>query len=112
MNSARMMILGGMLGVVSQAALAFQETTGGGQGATPSQGPAAKALELGGPAAAGRTSGPEVKVPGFGTIGALPKLDFGLELLYGATTPQNGPRDDKSDAGTQIRGTLKYRFPN
>jgi hypothetical protein len=110
MKSARMMILGGMLGVLSQAALAFQETNGTTQGAAP-QGPASQAVDLGS-AVPGRQAGPEIKVPGLGTIGALPKLDFGLELLYGATTPQNGPRDDKSDAGTQIRGTLKYRFPN
>ena len=58
-----------------------------------------------------KAAGPEIKVPGLGTIGALPKLDFGLELLYGATG-QNGPRDDKADTGAQIRGTLKYRFPN
>jgi hypothetical protein len=111
MNSVRMIVLGGVLGVISQAALAFQETNSGGQGAAAPQAPAAKALDLGAPAA-GRAAGPEIKVPGLGTIGALPKLDFGLELLYGASTPQNGPRDDKSDAGAQIRGTLKYRFPN
>lgn len=111
MKSVRMMILGGLLGVASQAALAFQETNGGGQAAGAPQSPAAKALDLGNPTAS-RATGPEIRVPGLGTIGALPKLDFGLELLYGATTPQNGPRDDKSDAGAQIRGTLKYRFPN
>jgi hypothetical protein len=110
MKTVPMIVLGGVLGVISQAAVAFQETTSGGQAAT--QAPAAKALDLGTPAAAARAAGPEIKVPGFGTIGALPKLDFGLELLYGATTPQTGPRDDKSDAGAQIRGTLKYRFPN
>jgi hypothetical protein len=92
MNSAKMMILGGMLGVLSQAALAFQETTAGGQSAATPQGPAAQVIDLGNPAP-GRSTGPEIKVPGLGTIGALPKLDFGLELLYGAATPQNGPRD-------------------
>jgi hypothetical protein len=109
MNSARMIVLGAALGIVSQAALAFQETNSGGQAAA--QAPAAKALDLGTPTA-GRAVGPEIKVPGLGTIGALPKLDFGLELLYGASTPQSGLREDKSDAGAQIRGTLKYRFPN
>lgn len=111
MNSARMIILGGVLGIISQAALAFQETNSGSQSATAGSGNASK-VELGTPSAAGRSTGPEIKLPGLGTIGALPKLDFGLELLYGASTPQTGPRDDKSDAGTQIRGTLKYRFPN
>ena len=105
MNSARMIILGAALGILSQAALAFQETN---TGAAPATGPAAD-LSLPAPA---RPSGPEIKVPGLGTIGALPKLDFGLELLYGASGQPTGPRDDKQDAGAQIRGTLKYRFPN
>jgi hypothetical protein len=62
--------------------------------------------------AASRSAGTEIRVPGLGTVGALPKLDFGLELLYGVSSPQAGQRDEKSDAGAQIRGTLKYRFPN
>ena len=104
MNAARMIVMGAVLGIVSQAALAFQETTTGTQtGAAPK-------VDLGLPAPA-KSSGSEIKVPGLGTIGALPKLDFGLELLYGATA-QTGPRDDKQDSGAQIRGTLKYRFPN
>ena len=103
MNSARMIVLGVALGIISQAALAFQETTTGGQ--------VGSSVELSVPAPA-RATGPEIKVPGLGTIGALPKLDFGLELLYGASGGQTGPHDDKLDAGAQIRGTLKYRFPN
>jgi hypothetical protein len=110
MNTARMIILGSLLGIVSQAALAFQETNSGAQApAVPGANPAQKS-ELGQLPA--RISGPEIKVPGLGAIGALPKLDFGLELLYGASAPQTGPRDDKTDTGAQIRGTLKYRFPN
>ena len=106
MNAARMIVMGAALGIISQAALAFQETN------TNLQTGAAEAskVELGLPVPA-KSAGPEIKVPGLGTIGALPKLDFGLELLYGATS-QNGPRDDKQDTGAQIRGTLKYRFPN
>jgi hypothetical protein len=110
MKSARMIILGSVLGIVSQAALAFQETTSGAQApVVPGAVPAQKS-ELGQSPA--RAAGPEIKLPGLGAIGALPKLDFGLELLYGASTAQTGPRDDKADAGAQIRGTLKYRFPN
>ena len=33
----------------------------------------------------GQGTGTEVRIPGFGKVGVLPKLDFGLELLYGAT---------------------------
>ncbi len=106
MNAARMIVMGAVLGIISQAALAFQETNTNGQTGT---GEVPK-VELGLPAPA-KSSGSEIKVPGLGTIGALPKLDFGLELLYGATTP-SGPREDKQDTGAQIRGTLKYRFPN
>lgn len=106
MKSARMIVLGAALGIISQAALAFQETTTGGQAA----GVAGPAVDLGVPAP--RSTGPEIKVPGLGTIGALPKLDFGLELLYGASGSQSGPHEDKQDTGAQIRGTLKYRFPN
>ena len=115
MISVRMILLGGLLGIVSQAALAFTETTSGGQTAAPAgSSKAVPGVDLSTPPAA-RTIGPEIKLPGLGTIGALPKLDFGLELLYGAS-PQNNPQLDKNDRNdkgdAQIRGTLKYRFPN
>jgi hypothetical protein len=59
-------------------------------------------------------SGLEVRIPGLGKLGVLPKLDFGLELLYGAgnsgsSTPDK-LREMPGDEGTQIRGTLKHRF--
>lgn len=111
MNASRLLILGALLGVASQAALAFQETTGGSSQAGQAVAPSA---QLGVPSVGQKSSGTEIKVPGLGTIGALPKLDFGLELLYGASGQQQqlGPLDDKLDSGAQIRGTLKYRFPN
>ena len=110
MKAARSIIVGAVLGIIIQAALAFQETnSGAATSSAPAKGAAAD-LNLPAPQ---RSMGPEIKVPGLGTIGALPKLDFGLELLYGATNPQQaGPRDDMLDNGAQIRGTLKYRFPN
>lgn len=58
--------------------------------------------------------GTELRIPGIGSLGTVPKLDFGLELLYGATDkelPQNElnnieePADDMT-----IRGTLKHNF--
>lgn len=112
MNAARLLVLGALLGVASQAALAFQETNNGSSQTAPNGVPSA---QLGAPSAAPKSSGTEIKVPGLGTIGALPKLDFGLELLYGASGQQQqqlGPHDDKLESGAQIRGTLKYRFPN
>jgi hypothetical protein len=102
--------------LVSTAAAAFQETTGG--KATPDtavqQIPDAKVLDLGSSTTAptGKT-GTEVRIPGLGTLGVLPKLDFGLELLYGVNEdkrnePDKGPTEP--DDGVQIRGTLKHRF--
>jgi hypothetical protein len=116
-----------VFGLTAPAALAFEETTiGAGEG----QAPAAQVLELPtelptelpkAPAEASKglnlttpeyqlTPGTEVKIPGLGTVGVLPKLDFGLELLYGANE-QKGPFEDKSNPDdVQLRGTIKHRF--
>lgn len=59
----------------------------------------------------GGNSGTEVKIPGLGTVGKIPKLDFGLELLYGASDPKTGVPETKDDPNdVRIRGTLKHRF--
>lgn len=52
--------------------------------------------------------GNSITIPGFGKVGTLPKLDFGLELLYQedepkAVTPQG-------DDGLSIKGRLKHSF--
>ena len=108
------------LALATQSAVAFQETTvGGGE----QQAPSAPALEMpkasvddpkglnlsGSELTLGRTPGTEVRIPGLGSVGVLPKLDFGLELLYGANEPK-GPQPDKTDDDVQIRGTIKHRF--
>jgi hypothetical protein len=97
------------LASVSQAAMAFQEQGGK---APAGAAPTAPAAGINVPS----TSLPrtEIRIPGLGQIGTLPKFDFGLELLYGATEPR-GIREElnKPDQGDlQIRGTLKYKFPN
>ncbi len=52
----------------------------------------------------------ELRIPGIGSVGSLPKLDFGLELLYGGDTgPTPEKLDDKSD-DVLIKGTIKHRF--
>jgi hypothetical protein len=58
-----------------------------------------------------KSGGTELNIPGIGSVGSLPKLDFGLELLYGGG---NGPApektlDDKND-DVLIKGTIKHRF--
>jgi hypothetical protein len=66
--------------------------------------------------ASGKSKGTDVTIPGFGTIATLPKLDFGLELLYG---PKGGPetyqyqleqRDQRAPDDMQIKGTLSHKF--
>lgn len=52
------------------------------------------------------------KVPGLGSLD-MPKLDFGLELMYGASpqtaAPETVTPDNRGD-DMMIRGTLKRRF--
>lgn len=59
-----------------------------------------------------KDSGSVVRIPGLGALGVLPKLDFGLELLYGDERPELAPREkeDADSDGLSIRGTLKHRF--
>jgi len=55
--------------------------------------------------------GAEVRIPGLGKLGVLPKLDFGLELLYGAAeSKRNEEPTEPSEEGVVVRGTLKHRF--
>ncbi|MBC8049632.1 MAG: hypothetical protein H7X92_05740 [Chitinophagales bacterium] len=51
----------------------------------------------------------EINIPGVGSIGVLPKLDFGLDLLYGANSEETAESAPKND-DVIIRGTLKHRF--
>jgi hypothetical protein len=102
MKPVRLILLGAALGLVSQAAMAFQETNGK---AVQPEAAAKPALQ---------SNGPEIRVPGLGAIGSLPKLDFGLELLYGASEPR-GMREElnkNEPSDLQIRGTVKYKFGN
>lgn len=59
-------------------------------------------------------SGAKVFLPGLGTLGVLPKLDFGLELLYGAAETQDqAPQANElipGDEDLMIKGRVKHRF--
>jgi hypothetical protein len=124
MKPMRLVILTATLALLSQPVLAFQQTTteSGGQDAAASDGSAqqsraveqGKGLDLATPGGVtiGKSNGTEVRIPGIGTVGVLPKLDFGLELLYGANNSDpKGLPEDKSEANdVQIRGTIKHRF--
>jgi hypothetical protein len=120
MKPMRLIITTVALGMLVQPAMAFQQTTTGvgaqePAAATDSAAPAkpaeqGKGLNLSVP---GKSTGTEVRIPGIGTVGVLPKLDFGLELLYGANGSNDSKMmpDDKGDSNdVQIRGTIKHRF--
>jgi len=51
----------------------------------------------------------EITIPGIGSVGVLPKMDFGLDLLYGAQPDEKQDAVPKDD-DVIIRGTLKHRF--
>jgi hypothetical protein len=102
-----------------QSASAFQEQ----KGSAPAPAEAAPAPAEGAPAdakgglteenAAKGEAGTEIRIPGLGKLGVLPKMDFGLELLYGAAENQPAgqpeatpnPEDDLT-----VRGSVKHRF--
>ncbi len=104
---------------VSTAAVAFQEQQGGAGGAPGQAAPAASQVkpevEFSAPGSLqGDAKGTEVRIPGLGKLGVLPKMDFGLELLYGAASEpksESARPESMSDEGDlRIRGTVKHRF--
>ena len=107
--------------MVSPSAYAFQQPKGAAAPAGTAQpqpgGEAAvgKPLYLSDDSAnpAGET-GTEIRIPGLGKLGVLPKMDFGLELLYGAAEqkPSAGAVEQtpNPDDDMMIRGTVKHRF--
>lgn len=107
--------LGLALGLASSSALSFQEQ-GGVAPVTPAPAeaqpavPAEKGLDFSTPKPAGRADdGTEIRIPGLGKLGVLPKMDFGLELLYGANdSKQLEPEAPAEDL--TIRGSVKHNF--
>lgn len=57
-------------------------------------------------------AGTEIRIPGLGKLGVLPKMDFGLELLYGAAEnqPAGPPEAAKPEDDLMVRGSVKHRF--
>jgi hypothetical protein len=118
----RVFIAGLVLGALAAPALAFQETTTGGGGAAPAAPAVPDAPSPPPPTDPGKgltlkvpevsfDKGTEIRIPGIGTVGVLPKLDFGLELLYGGNDPKGLPQLPQTDPDdVQIRGTIKHRF--
>jgi len=120
MRRNRLIAVAGLLGLLAQPVLAFQESAPGSgaakapagssgdaqKGADPGKGLSLKMPDV----SLGKGPGTEVRIPGIGTVGVLPKLDFGLELLYGATEGGGRPDEKPEGSDVQIRGTIKHRF--
>jgi hypothetical protein len=105
-----------LTGALAVPAAAFEErSVGGGSAATGALTPPTSGLpnlNLSLPDAdAAKTTGTELKIPGVGTLGVLPKLDFGLELLYGNNDPPGARLDERSQpSDVQLRASIKHRF--
>ena len=107
--------LGVLLAGVGGAAMAFEE-----QGARPAA-PAAGGVTQPSPGELTLSptemmpkgeAGTKIRIPGLGVIGEIPKMDFGLELLYGATEQQKALEQDPNEAnGLILRGTIPLTKP-
>ena len=102
------------LAACTDACFGFQERSLGEAGDRPSELPSAlqvPGLDVQVPQPGpGAGAGTEIRVPGVGSVGTPPKLDFGLELLYGANEAA-GRLDDRSQpSDVQIRATIRHRF--
>ena len=109
--------LGALLAIASTAALAFQEQGGAPAVTTPapSEAPAAVApaqpdINFSAPKVDDSSAGTEVRIPGLGKRGVLPKMDFGLELLYGANDSKQQPEVQQPTDDLMIRGSVKHNF--
>jgi hypothetical protein len=99
--------------------IAMEEQRGALPAGVPVPDAAPKAQEQEDSAPAKTDTGTEIRIPGLGKIGTLPKMDFGLDLLYGAveddnakTTPDfpSGPQDSDEKRDLMIHGSVKHRF--
>lgn len=99
-----------VLALACTASVAFEEQRIGAEPASP---PAAAAAGVTVPAPAAKKEGTEIRLPGLGTIGTLPKMDFGLELLYGAaetSKPEEPSRIEDQPENLTIKGSIKHNF--
>lgn len=109
--------IGLALALVSPSAHAFQEQGGGAAPVAPAQSeeakpaaPAEKSVEFSAPPVDSESAGTEVRIPGLGKLGVLPKMDFGLELLYGANDSKQPEPVEPPAEDLTVRGTIKHNF--
>ncbi|MFM9937880.1 MAG: hypothetical protein ACKVP7_00120 [Hyphomicrobiaceae bacterium] len=119
MSRLKWLLVGAVLGFASSGAVAFQESKGGSGPAPQGGAPVVKPLDTQGTGTSidQGSGGTEIRIPGLGRLGVLPKFDFGLELLYGVNeSKDNEPvvrqpgASPRNDDDVQIRGSLKHRW--
>ncbi len=93
--------------LVSNAATAFQEQ----QAATPRPTEGAAVVAPLAPDSPAAAKGTTVRIPGLGTLGVIPKMDFGLELLYGAAeSPKRSDPSKPEVDDVLVGGRIKHKF--
>lgn len=109
----RSLLSAALLFAATQGAYAWTETPPAAQpGSQPSgqmESVPGVSVEPGSPSVSLGDGQTEITIPGVGSVGVLPKLDFGLDLLYGANSDEAAENAPKND-DVIIRGTLKHRF--
>ncbi len=107
--------IGLSVAVVSSATLAFEEQklrpAQPTQGGTAQSGGASGGVQLSDPGVSvpRLDSGTKIRVPGLGVIGEIPKMDFGLELLYGASQPKASEIERNEGNGVMGRVTVPIK---
>lgn len=101
-----------LLAVAGTASVAFEEQKApvAPQGAPVPAGAAAGVQSAAPPA---KAEGTEIRIPGLGKLGTLPKMDFGLELLYGAaetSKPDEPSKIEDQSEDLTIKGSIKHNF--
>lgn len=109
--------MGLALALVSPSAHAFQEQGGAAPvaPAAPAEeakpaAPTGNSVEFSTPKVESESAGTEVRIPGLGKLGVLPKMDFGLELLYGANESKQPEPIEPPAEDLTVRGTIKHNF--
>lgn len=103
-------VAGGLVFATSSAS-AFQEETTTSSGAISKSDSFDPALDLGaGSGVQQKEQGTVIRIPGVGKLGVLPKLDFGLELLYSNDDSKAIDNDAFQSDDVFIRGSIKRRF--
>lgn len=104
-----------VLALSATSASAFEVERGGASSKTPAADTKAEVVSPEGVVKKKASEGTVVRIPGIGKIGVLPKLDFGLELLYGQNktgedVEEPSLKTETEDGDFRIRGSIKHRF--